>query len=158
MRRQGTSPAMIMLLAAIAVLLAIIPLPFWVDVFRPAFPALVVLYFCTMAPYTGGIALAFFPGLALDVLEGSLLGQHALALSLIAYLAIRFHLMTRAKPLFEQSFLVLGALLIYEAVLWAIDGWTGHPLASTTRWLHTLVGAALWPLIVGVMGRFHAPQ
>jgi len=149
---------MIVLLAAISVLLASIPLPFWLDMFRPAFPALVVLYFSTMAPYSGGIAMAFIPGLALDILQGSLLGQHALALSLIAYLALRFHLMTRAKPLFEQSLLVLGALLTYELVLWAIDGWTGHPLASATRWLHTLVGAALWPVIVGVMGRFHAPQ
>ena len=156
--RTGRPLAMIVLLAAIAVLLAIIPLPNWMDAFRPAFPALVVLYFSTMAPYSGGIALAFFPGLALDALQGSLLGQHALALSLVAYLAIRFHLMTRAKPLFEQSFLVLGALLIYEAVLWAIDGWTGHPFASPSRWVHTLVGAALWPVIVGVMGRFHAPQ
>jgi rod shape-determining protein MreD len=156
--RQQASVAMIALLAAIAVLLAIVPLPFWLDVIRPAFPALVVLYFSTMAPYSGGISLAFFPGLALDVLEGSLLGQHALALSLLAYLAIRFHLMTRAKPLFEQSLLVLGALLIYEAVLWAIDGWTGHPLASTTRWVHTLIGAALWPVIVGLMGRVHTPQ
>lgn len=157
MKTHG-SIAMIVAVLAIAVLLAIIPLPFWVGVFRPAFPALVVLYFCTMAPYTGGIALAFFPGLALDVLQGSLLGQHALALSLLAYLATRFHLMTRAKPLFEQSLLVFGALLIYEAVLWAIDGWMGHPLTSATRWLHTLVSAALWPVIVGLMGRFHAPH
>lgn len=156
--RTSRPVAMIVLLASIAVLLAIIPLPNWLDAFRPAFPALVVLYFSTMAPYSGGIALAFFPGLALDALQGSLLGQHALALSLVAYLAIRFHLMTRAKPLFEQSFLVLGALLIYEAVLWAIDGWTGHPFASASRWVHTLIGAALWPVIVGVMGRFHAPQ
>lgn len=157
MRSPG-SRAMIALLMTVGVLLDIIPLPFWLDMFRPALPALLVLYFCTMAPYTGGIALAFFPGLALDILQGSLLGQHALALSLIAYLAIRFHLMTRAKPLFEQSLLVFGALLTYEAVLWAIDGWIGHPLASATRWLHTLVGAVLWPVIVGVMGRFHAPQ
>ena len=34
-----------------------------------------------------------------------------------------------------------------------IDGWTGQPLAGATRWVHTLVGAALWPLIVGLMGR-----
>ena len=65
MRSQG-SVAMIVLLAGIAVLLAIVPLPFWLDVLRPAFPALMVLYFSTMAPYTGGIALAFFPGLALE--------------------------------------------------------------------------------------------
>lgn len=148
----------ILLLAAAAVVLAVFPVPSWLSVLRPAFPALVVLYFCTMSPFSSGIGLAFFPGLALDLLQHSVLGQHALALSLLAYLAIRFHLMTRAKPLFEQSILVLLALLVYEAVLWVIDGWTGQPLAGATGWLHTLVGAALWPVVVGLMGRFHAPQ
>ena len=148
----------VLLTAIVGLVLSILPLPSWLTVVRPAFLVLVVLYWSTMTPYVAGLTLGFLCGLALDVFQGSLLGEHALALSLVTYLAVRLNLIMRAKPLFEQSLLVLGALLIYEAVLWAIDGWTGHPLASTTRWLHTLVGAALWPVIVGLMGRFHAPQ
>jgi rod shape-determining protein MreD len=156
--RNRESFTLISLTAIIAVLLTMVPLPFWLAILRPAFLVLVVLYWSTMAPYAGGIALAFFPCLALDVLQGSLIGQHAMALSLVAYLAIRFHLLVRAKPIFEQSLFVFAALLLYELTLWTIDGWSGHGLSSMTRWLYTLTSALLWPVIVGFMGRFHSPR
>jgi rod shape-determining protein MreD len=151
--------AMVGVTGFIAIVLTMIPLPFWLDIVRPAFLVLVVLYWCTMAPYTSGIALAFFPGLLLDVVQNSLLGEHALAMSLVGYLALRFHLMVRAKPLFEQCLFVFAALLIYELVLWTIDGWSDRgAVSNATRWVHTATGALLWPLLVGVMGRLHAPQ
>ena len=142
----------------LAIVLTMIPLPFWLAVLKPAFLVLVVLYWCTMAPYTSGIALAFFPGLLLDVVQNTLLGEHALAMSLVGYLALRFHLLVRAKPLFEQCLFVFAALLVYELVLWTIDGWSGRGVSSATRWLHTATGALIWPLLVGFMGRFHTPQ
>jgi rod shape-determining protein MreD len=119
---------------------------------------LVVLYWSTMAPLAAGILLGFLCGLALDVFQLSLLGQHALALAMLAYLAIRFHLLMRAKPLFEQSLYVLAALVAYEVVLWAIDGWTGHARGGAARLLPAFTGALTWPMVVGVLGRFHTPR
>ena len=43
---------------------------------------LVVFYWSIESPRAGGLALAFSPGLALDVIKGVVLGQHALALTL----------------------------------------------------------------------------
>ena len=103
-----------------------------------------------------GLALGFISGLGLDVFHGSLLGQHALALSLVSFLAVRFNLLMRAKPIFEQSLFVFLALLLYEVVLWAIDGWTGRPSGGLARWVHTVTGSLLWPVAVGVLGRFHS--
>lgn len=139
-------------------LLSMLPLPQLVSVFWPQFLVLTVLYWSTMTPRAGGILVAFLGGLVLDVLQGTQLGQHSLALSLVAYLAIRFHLLTRAKPLFEQSLFVFGALIIYEGTLWAIDGWSGRDASSWGRWLHIPVGAILWPLIAGLLGRLHTPR
>jgi rod shape-determining protein MreD len=141
-----------------ALLLSMLPLPQLVSVFWPQFLVLTVLYWSTMTPRAGGILVAFLGGLVLDVLQGTQLGQHSLALSLVAYLAIRFHLLTRAKPLFEQSLFVFGALIIYEGTLWAIDGWSGRDASSWGRWLHIPVGAILWPLIAGLLGRLHTPR
>ncbi len=118
----------ILLTSVVALVLNILPLPGWLPVIRPAFLVLAVLYWSTMAPFVAGMALGFFGGLALDVFQGSLLGEHALALSFLTYLALRLNLLTRAKPIFEQSLYVLVALLAYELLLWLIDGWTG-PLA-----------------------------
>ena len=101
------SRAMVYVTAVIALMLGILPLPHWLSILRPQFLVLVVLYWSTMTPRAGGILLAFLAGICLDVFKGSQLGQHALALSFLAYLAIRLHLLTRAKPIFEQSLLVL---------------------------------------------------
>jgi len=154
---RGDSFLLVALSAVIGIVLTALPLPFWLAVIRPAFVVLVVIYWSTMAPQSGGIALAFFCGLALDVFQGSLLGEHALALALVSYLAIKLHLLVRAKPIFEQSLFVFAALMVYESMLWLIDGWSGHPLANPLRWLHTLTGGLLWPVVVGFLGRFHVP-
>ena len=159
-RRDGLGESRLLVYTTmfLALLLTLVPLPQFLSVLRPPLIMLVMLYWSTMAPQAGGILAAFIAGLMLDLLQGSLLGEHAFALSFITYLAVRIHLMTRAKPIFEQSLLALVALLIYECLLWAIDGWSGHPLNSWLRWLPCFTGAALWPFVVGVLGRLHAPR
>jgi len=148
----------IYLTAIIAVVLTVLPLPTWFAIARPNFLVITVLYWSIMIPRAGGLLLAFLSGLALDVLQGPLLGEHALALAFAAYLAIRLNLLIRAKPLFEQSLFVFAALMVYESLLWMIDGWSGHPLSTPTRWVHTLTGGLVWPLVAGVLGRFHSSR
>jgi rod shape-determining protein MreD len=135
-----------MLLAAlIALLLTVLPLPRWLDILRPAFLILMVLYWSVNAPRTGGLGLGFLAGLTLDVFQGPVLGEHALALALVSYLAVREHQRIRSKPVFQQALFVFAALTMYEFVVFAIDGWTGHPVTSPLRWIHTVTGALVWP-------------
>ncbi len=148
----------ILFTSIVALVLNILPLPQWLQVIRPAFLVLAVLYWSTMAPFVAGMALGFVGGLALDVFQGSLLGEHALVLAFLTYLALRLNLLMRAKPIFEQSLYVLVALIAYETLLWLIDGWTGRSLSNPLRWVHTLTGALIWPVVVGVLGRFHSSR
>jgi rod shape-determining protein MreD len=144
--------------ALIALMLTVLPLPQALSILWPYFLVLVVLYWSTMAPRAGGIFIGFLAGLCLDVLHGTQLGEHALALSFLTYVAIRFHLLTRAKPIFEQCLFVLAAMFVYEGLLWAIDGWTGQTVNSWTRWPPVLTSTLVWPLIVGLLGRLHSPR
>lgn len=153
-----SSFALVAVTALLGLILTLVPLPHWLAIARPAFLVLVVLYWSTMTPFAAGIGLGFVSGLALDVFQGSLLGEHALALAFVTYLAVRLHLLMRAKPLFEQSIFVFAGLLVYEFLLWVIDGWSGHPITGPARWVHTLSGGIIWPVIVGILGRFHTPQ
>jgi rod shape-determining protein MreD len=137
----------------IALLLTVAPLPTWGALVRPAFLVLTVLYWSIMIPRVG-LLLAFVGGIAIDVFQGSLLGEHAFALVFVSYLGIRLNLLVRAKPLFEQSLFVFAALMVYEFLLWVVDGWSGHPLTAPARWVHTLTGGVIWPLVVGILGRF----
>ena len=53
----------------------------------------------------------------------------------------------------EQRLFDQRALVAYEFILFAIDGWTGHPMTSPLRWIHTLTGALIWPLATAVLDR-----
>jgi rod shape-determining protein MreD len=141
----------ILFTAFVALVLTVLPLPQWLDVLRPAFLVLAVLFWSVNAPRTGDIALGFFAGLTLDVFQGPVLGQHALALALVTYIAVREHQRIRSKPAFQQSLLVFALLAFYEFVVFAIDGWTGHPVTSPLRWLHCLTGAIVWPPAAAIL-------
>jgi len=140
-----------LLSALVALILTVLPLPRWLDVLRPAFLVLTVLYWSVNSPRTGGIGFGFLAGLVLDVFQGPVLGEHALALSLVTYIAVREHQRVRSKPVFQQALFVFAALLFYESLLWALDGWTGHPITSPLRWVHTVIGALIWPLASAIL-------
>ena len=151
--RQRDSLVTVLLTVVVSLVLSVLPLPSWLAAVRPAFLVLTVMYWSIAAPRTGGIALGFFGGLALDVFRGAVLGQNALALSAITYVAVREHQKIRLKPAFQQALIMLGALVAYEFILFAIDGWTGHPNTSPLRWIHALTGALIWPLATAVLDR-----
>jgi rod shape-determining protein MreD len=138
--------------ALVALVLQVLPLPTLVAVARPAFLVVVVLYWSIAAPRAGGMTLGWVCGLILDAFEGSVLGQHAMAVALVTYLALRFHLQIRNRPILDQSLFAFAALTIYEFVVWAIDGWTGHPVGSGLRWVHPITGGLIWPVVVFVLG------
>jgi rod shape-determining protein MreD len=141
-----------LLTVLVALVLTVFPLPPWLDVLRPAFLVLTVLYWSVNAPRTGDIALGFFAGLMLDVFQGPVLGQHALALVLVTYIAVREHQRIRSKPPFQQALIVFAALVVYEFVVFSIDGWSGHPVTSPLRWVHTVTGALIWPPAAAILG------
>jgi rod shape-determining protein MreD len=143
--------AQMIISALIALILTVLPLPAWLNMVRPAFLVMTVLYWSIAAPRAGGIALGFFSGIMLDVFQGPVLGEHALALCLITYISVREHQKIRSKPAFQQSLIVFAALVTYEVVLFAIDGWTGHPITSPLRWTHTVSGAIFWAPVAAVL-------
>ncbi len=156
--RQSEPRGRMLLTALVALILSVLPLPHWLAIARPAFLVLTVLYWSIAAPRAGGLTLGFASGLALDVFRGAVLGQHALALTTITYVAVREHQKIRSKPAFQQAIIVFGALAVYEFILFAIDGWSGHPLTSPLRWVHTVTGAIVWPLATAVLERSHSPR
>lgn len=142
----------------VALFLTVLPLPVWLDMVRPAFVVLTVLYFSITWPRAGGIGLGFFSGLALDALEGPVIGEHALVLSTVAFVAVWEHQRIRSKPAFQQSLIVFFALCAYEFLLFTLDAWTGHPNYDYRRWLHTFTGGLIWPIAIALLERGHSPR
>jgi rod shape-determining protein MreD len=144
-------PMLISAMAAVA--FAVIPLPQVLDALRPDLPVLVVLYWSIESPRAGGLGLAFFTGLALDVINGVVLGQHALALTLMAAWATHLRLRLRVFSLLSQSLTIFMLLTLYQFILFWIDGATGNPVVNFARWLAPIVGAVFWPVVSGLLNR-----
>ena len=73
MTRDNRHPRTSMVLSSLAALvLAIVPLPFPLDALRPDFLVLVVFYWSIQSPRAGGLSLAFFAGLALGSIMGTI--------------------------------------------------------------------------------------
>jgi rod shape-determining protein MreD len=126
-RRQSVLPIIASLV--IALLLSIVPLPTALEWFRPYWVALVLIYWVVETPGQVGMGWAFGAGLCLDLLLGSLLGQHALSLVIVAYISSRMRLRMRFFPLWQQALVVL-ALLLNDRVIYS--------------WIHALSGRG-WP-------------
>ena len=123
---------------------------------RPSFVGIVVIYWAIYAPHAGGIFAPWLAGLGLDVFKADVLGQNALAIVLVAYITMSLHQRLRNQTLIQQSLFVFAMLTLNEAVVWIIEGWTGHSLASPWRWIQPMIGAMLWPFIAMLVGRTHS--
>ncbi|MEZ5500295.1 MAG: rod shape-determining protein MreD [Steroidobacteraceae bacterium] len=151
---QEPSRRVLVISLLVAIALQTVPLPNVLATLRPPIVLLVVLFWSVVAPRLGGIAIAFVAGIAMDVFHGVVLGQHALAACIVAYIAIRMHLLLRNQTLLQQCLFVFAAVFLYEAIVWAIDGWTGHAIANPWRWLSPVLGAICWPLVAAIVGRY----
>ena len=112
-------------------------------------------YWSIESPRAGGLTLAFVSGLALDVINGVVLGQHALALTLMAAWATHLRLRLRVFSLLSQCLTIFALLTGYQFVLFWIDGATGNPVTSFGRWFAPVVGAVIWPFLAGALGRLN---
>jgi len=137
----------ILLSFGVAMLLTIMPLPDSLRGLRPDWVGLTLIFWCLVLPYRIGVGTGFTAGLLLDVLTGTLLGEHALSLTLIAYLSVRLHQRIRAYPVWQQALTVLLFLLLHQLLTLWIDSIIGRPAPSLAYWLPSLLGAALWPVI-----------
>lgn len=141
------------LLMVLALAAEMLPLPGWLEPIRPAFTSLAVIYWCLMWPGRFGVFSAFLLGLVVDVAHGTLLGQHALALSLLAYLVLRLHLRLRVFPLWQLTLSVLALLFVEACLILWIDGVTGRAVLNVSRWGPILAGTLFWPVVMALLDR-----
>jgi len=128
----------------IGLMLTIAPLPEAAIAWRPAWLAMLVLYWTIHRPDRLGLLGAWLVGIAMDTLSGALLGEHALALTVIAFISLKMHLRIRVFPKGQQALTVLLLVLVYEFLLYWIDGVAGHSTAGMGRWLPVISSAVLW--------------
>ncbi len=131
-----------------AMILTILPLPNAIIWLRPQWIFLVLIFLVSTMPQRVGVGVAFFVGLLLDLLQGTLLGEHALALSIIAYIVIKIRVRLLLFPLWQQTMVVMFLCCIYLA----IQVWVGITAAGMQfhgwYWLSVPFTGIFWPWLM----------
>lgn len=135
----------ILLTFLIAFAVTYLPLPLWIDRFWPDWVSLVLIYWCLALPQRVNVGTAWVLGLFQDAATGTLLGQHALALAVIAFLTVKTHQRIRVNPLWQQALSVLGLLIINQLLVSWINGVTGYPPQNWWYLAPALGGMLWWP-------------
>ncbi|MDV3237284.1 MAG: rod shape-determining protein MreD [Gammaproteobacteria bacterium] len=130
-----------------ALVLTVVPLPDDLRILRPDWVLLVLIYWCMALPQRVGVGIGWLLGLFTDVLTGTLLGQHALAYGLVAFLTLKLHQRLRLYPLWQQALSMLVLLALGQLLMLWINGIVGRPIHSWLYWMPSLTGALLWPFV-----------
>ncbi|MDA1107881.1 MAG: rod shape-determining protein MreD [Proteobacteria bacterium] len=128
-----------------ALVLTLFPLPAWASLLRPEWVMLVLIYWCLALPDRIGIGTAWGMGLLLDAARGTLLGQHALAFALVAYITLKLYARIRRSPLWQQALIVLALVFIEQMLVLWITGMIGQLPWRWSYLLPTFTSMLLWP-------------
>ncbi len=130
-----------------ALVLNLLALPETVARLRPDLIALMLIYWVVYHPRRLGFLPAWALGLAMDVADGSLFGQHALSYALLMYLAILLHRRILMFGMLQQMLHVVALLLLSQAVTLVVRLAAGAEFPGGTYFVASLVGALLWPIV-----------
>ena len=144
----------------VGLMLTIMPLPGTVEAFRPDWLAILLIFWAIQLPRTWSVGSAWIVGIVLDVSQGTLLGQHALALCVIVFVTVRFHLLMRVFPLSQLTATVFALLALYQFILFWINGVAGVTSPSIAYWAPVITGSLLWPFLYMFLSgiRYRAPS
>ena len=135
-----------------SLMLTIAPIPEWAESYRPDWVALTLIYWSMLLPRAYSVGIAWVVGLIVDVAQGTLFGQHALALCFIVYITAKFHLQMRVFPVSQMTVTVFAMLALYQFILFWINGVAGISAPAVTYWGPVIVGTVIWPLLSTLYG------
>ena len=124
----------------------------WADLrVVPDFVALVLCFWCVRQPRLVGLGVAWTLGLLTDAGNGVLLGQHALAYSVLAFLSIWLSRRILWFGALQQALHIAPLLLITQAASLLVRLAAGASFPGWTLLAGPLIGALLWPVLSWVL-------
>jgi rod shape-determining protein MreD len=111
---------------------------------RPDFCALVMVYWGVHQPRRVGFTIAFLLGLAIDLVDASLFGQHALVYVALLFAAIGSSRRVLNFSLIGQTLHIVPLLIAGDLIALAVRLLAGDELPSLRHFGGSLIGAFLW--------------
>ncbi len=139
---------MALLYIVLASILLIIPLPHWALVWRPQWMLLFILMWMMFYRNYTSLAVVFILGLFIDLLTGTLLGQHAFAYLVVTYLFMHFQHRIQQFHLIQQAVCVLLLSMLSFLCQWGLAMAFSVNTPSFLGMLSAGITALLWPWLM----------
>ena len=139
---QPVRPWFIVVSLMCALVLNFLPTSSWP--WMPDWVALVLLFWSVREPRSVSMGSGFFLGLAMDVADASLMGQHALAYVVASYIASSLSRRILWFPLGQQALHILPLLLLVQVVQYGVRAMPGVDFPGLSYFLGAIVGTLLW--------------
>ncbi len=132
----------------IASFMLVMPLPDWLEYYRPEWMAIVVIYWAIAFPHRIGLVSAWVLGFFVDVLEGSLLGLNGLVLALVTYLALSLYQRLRMFTMLQQASTIFILVGFHQLVsFWVLTVSNQNTSPNLMFLVSAVTSAIVWPLV-----------
>lgn len=124
--------------------------------------ALALVFWSVHQPHRVSVGVAFVFGLAMDVHHTALLGQHALAYTVLGFMAVSIHRRLLWFPVLTQAVQVLPLFAVAQALVMGMRLVSGDGFAGWLALVSPLLTAVLWPVaslvLLAPQRRAHDPD
>jgi rod shape-determining protein MreD len=117
----------------------------------PDILALVLVFWSIHQPQRVGIGSAFVFGIFIDVHQGALLGQHAMAYTVLSFLAIAIHRRLLWFTVPSQAFQVFPLFAVSHAIELIVRMLAGDAFPGFLMLLAPVIESLLWPVVSVVL-------
>ncbi|MBS0350507.1 MAG: rod shape-determining protein MreD [Proteobacteria bacterium] len=135
----------------LGMILTILPMPPWAVWLRPNWMLAILIFWLMTTSNRVGVGIAWFMGLWMDLLTGSLLGQQALIFTITAYLVLRFQQWISRMPVLQQTAIIF-LLILFDLIIERCMGMLfQQTVINWMFWLPAVTTAVIWPWLSGLL-------
>ena len=128
-----------------AFLLTVVPMPDIMDLGRPQWVALLLIYWVVALPEHIGMVYSFIIGLLLDVLLGSTLGVHAMGFCVQTYILQLNYQRIRMFQAFQQAMVVLLLIVLTMIIIHYLQAIYVQVSVGNEYLIPSIFSAFFWP-------------
>ncbi|MCX7545558.1 rod shape-determining protein MreD [Marinicella gelatinilytica] len=155
MNHNRSQQALVHLSLLVSLLLTILPWPSTVQLFMPQWAAMVIAYWSLHDQNRSVMFLAFFYGLLLDILMGSLLGKHGMSLVALSFLVLKSAKQLRMTSFWQLMLMVL-VLLFNDVIIRLFIDWVSFGYLPVWQdFLPLLTVILIWPWLHYLLNRIN---
>lgn len=150
--KAGLLPLLLSFLAALV--LMVLPLPPLLEIWRPDWLTLVLMYWLVALPHRVGFVTVLILGLLTDILMGSGFGIYTIALLVIAYPVLSNFQRLLNQSLLQQTLFIGLLVLVKRAIVYQLEHVLNDAVFNLPYLYPVLTSMVAWPWVYLLLRKY----